>query len=503
MKADSIKKLTPNTPIIVGVGFDEDRSLDPTQCPEAYQLMVRAVRRAADDAGSAALVNQIESISVPQGMWQYRNPGKLLADALGCPSARSILAHFGILQLQLLSDLCRAIVAGEQHVGVITGGEAKFREVRAKITQQSVWNTEEPADAPAPDAYLMSPDPFCSELESLRGMRSPVEFFAIIESAIRYRQRLGLEEHRDRIARLYSGFSEIAARNPHAWDREPVAADVIRNPSPQNPMQAFPYNKLHCSQWNVNRGVAIFVCSAAKAASLGLDRARWIYPLSATQSKHVVAMAQRTELDSCRGSVLCGERALELAATTIDDITEAELYSCFPSAIQSFAHDLKLEGRCPWTVTGAMPFAGGPLNQFSLEGIARMVEVLRPGDGTETSGRRIGLVSNLSGIFGKQACALFSNVSSAAGYRFEDVTDAVARVDAPVPLNGDYTGPATVVGYTVAFAGGNPSRAIAVCDIPGGARTVATNEDRELMERMMREEYCGCVVQISDGGLFS
>ena len=47
--------------------------------------MVRAVRRAAADAGSETLLADIESISVPQGMWEYRNPGRLIADALGCP----------------------------------------------------------------------------------------------------------------------------------------------------------------------------------------------------------------------------------------------------------------------------------------------------------------------------------------------------------------------------------------------------------------------------------
>ena len=91
--------LAPNTPVIVGIGFEQETSDDPAQCAEPWQLMARAVRRAAADAGSAALLAQIESISVPQGMWEYRNPGRLIADALGCPSARSILSDLGVLQL--------------------------------------------------------------------------------------------------------------------------------------------------------------------------------------------------------------------------------------------------------------------------------------------------------------------------------------------------------------------------------------------------------------------
>jgi acetyl-CoA C-acetyltransferase len=494
--------LPPNTPVIVGIGFHQERMDDPTQCAEPYQLMVQAVRAAADDAGSEVLLKQIESICVPQGMWQYRNPGKLIADALGCPAAKSVISDLGVLQLTLLSDLCRAIAAGEQHVGVVTGGEAQFRELRSMITQRPVTDTQQPEDTTPPDVHYTSQDPFCSDLEGQRGLHLPVEFFAIIESALRYDQGLSIEEHRDRIARLYSSFSEIAAANPHAWRREPMSPEEIRNATSKNAMLAFPYTKRHCTQWNVNRAVAIIVCSAGKAQQLGLDRAGWIYPVAAVESKHVVVLAQQRRLHSHPGTILCGERALALAGITTKDLTAAELYSCFPSAIQSFARDLKLEGVCPLTVTGAMPFAGGPFNSFSLEGVATMVEVLRAAEPREASGRRVGLVSNLSGIFGKQACAVFSNVPNESGYGYDDVTATVAEIDVPLPLTGDYAGPATIVGYTVMFNRDEPSHAIAICDTPEGQRTVVRTEDKALLELMTREEFCGRVIEVSRGGWF-
>jgi acetyl-CoA C-acetyltransferase len=494
-----VKELASNTPVIVGIGFEQQPSEDPTQCAEAWQLMVRAVRSAAEDAGSEALLAQIESISVPQGMWEYRNPGKLIVDALGCPSARSILSDLGVLQLSLLSDLCRAIAAGEQHVGVITGGEAKFRDLRAAITGRPVVNSEQSEDTPPPDVHHTSSDPWASDLESRAGIAGPVELFALMESALRHEQGLDVEGHRDRVAQLYSRFSEVAAANPHAWRREPVSPREVRDPSPRNAMLAFPYTKRHSSQWNVNQAVAIIVCSAARAKQLGLERDGWIFPIAAAQSRHVVPLAQQRRLHAHPGTVLSGERALALAGIAVGDVDAAELYSCFPAAIQSFARDLKIPATCPWTVTGAMPFAGGPYNSFSLEGVARMIEVLRAGD----SGRRIGLVSNLSGIFGKQACALFSNLPGADGYQYEDLTAEVAARDLPVPLDGDYVGPATIVGYTVVFAGGVPSHAIAICDTPRGGRTVVRSEERALLESMTREEFCGRVVQVAGAVLQS
>ena len=497
-----MRKLPPNTPIIVGIGFHQERIDDPTQCAEPYQLMVRAVCNAADDAGCEDLLRQLESVSVPQGMWQYRNPGKLIAAALGCPSAKSVISDLGVLQLTLLSDLCRAIVAGAQALGVVTGGEAQFRELRSMITQQPVRDTQQPEDTPEPDVHHTSQDPFCSDLEGQRGLHLPVELFAIIESALRYHQRLSIEEHRDRIANLYSSFSQIAAANPHAWRREPMSADEIRNPSAKNSMLAFPYTKRQCTQWNVNQAVAIIVCSAAKAEQLGLRNDGWIYPLAAVESKHVVVLAQQRQLHSHPGTVLCGERAFAMAGIDTHDIVAAELYSCFPSALQSFAQDFRLEDACPLTVTGAMPFAGGPFNSFSLQGVARMVEVLRSGELGRASERRVGLVSNLSGIFGKQGCVVLSNRPNGRGYGYENITRAVARNDLPLPLAADYTGPATIVGYTVMFNRDEISHGIAICDTPNGERTVVRTEDKTLLESMTREEFCGRVIEVLNDGRF-
>jgi acetyl-CoA C-acetyltransferase len=486
-----VTAISPATPVIVGVGFAQEPSVDPRRCPEAFRLMERAARSAAADAGSDEILALVESISVPQGMWEYRNPGKLIADALGCRSARSVLSDLGVLQLTLVSDVCRAIAAGEQHVAIVTGGEAKFRELRAAITGQTVARTDD-ADAPSPDVHHTSSDPWASDLESRAGLASPVELFAIIESALRRADGLGIEEHRDRVAALYARFSAIAAANPHAWRREPLPPEAIRDPSPKNAMLAFPYTKRHSSQWNVNQAVAILVCSAERATALGLPRERWVFPIAATQSRHVVPLAQQRRLHTHPGTVLCGERALALAGVSPRELTAAELYSCFPAAIQSFARDLRRDDACPGTVTGAMPFAGGPYNSASLEGVARLVEVLR--EGPE---RRVGLVANLSGIFGKQACALFANAPGADGYRFEDLTAAVAARDVPLPLDGDHVGAATVVGYTVVHAGGAPSHAIAVCDTPAGERTVVRSDDPAVCDVMMREEFCGRTVRVA------
>src|SRR5262245_48272245 len=206
-----MRLLPPRTPVIVGVGFVQEKVDDPSACSEPYHLMVEAIRRAVGDAGSVALLGQLESITVAKGGWDYPNPGALIRDALGCPLARSILGELGVLQLQLVSDLCSAIAAGEQHVGVVTGGEAKYRMLRGTITGHPVVDTEQPPDTPPPDLHHTSSDPWVTDLEAQRGLAAPVEFYAMIESALRQRRGLDVERHRDAIAALYARLSEVAS----------------------------------------------------------------------------------------------------------------------------------------------------------------------------------------------------------------------------------------------------------------------------------------------------
>ena len=52
---------------------------------------------------------------------------------------------------------------------------------------------------------------------------------------------------------------------------------------------------------------------------------------------------------------------MDLAGVDVGDVAEADLYSCFPSAVQAFVEALGLDEARALTVTGGMSFAGGPL----------------------------------------------------------------------------------------------------------------------------------------------
>ncbi len=491
--------LAANTPVIIGVGFSQEKLDDAQASSEACQLMVKAVEDAVQDTGNAEIARQIQSITVLKGMWEYKNPGKLIADQLGCESAKSILADVGNLQLGALFDVCNAISDGELDIGVVVGGEAKYRELRAKIAGEEVTSTVQGEDDPEPDLYVGIPDPFATDTEVAAGIFMPVELFSVIESAIRADRGWSMEEHRDNIAQLYSRFSEIASQNPRAWKQEVVAADDIRNPTDKNAMLAFPYTKKFNSQWNVNQAAALLVCSAGKAKELGLDNSNWIYPLAGAQNRHVVCLAQKQQLHSQPGAVIAGKKAYELAGIQPQDVNKAELYSCFPAPVQTYARDLELEDVCEWSVSGCMAFAGGPYNHASIDSVVRMADVLREAPQDEQT---MGLVSNLSGIFGKHAVTILSNQPGANGYGFADVTEEVAKVDEPLATTLDYTGAATIAGYTVAHIANEPSHAFVYCDTPEG-RTVVKTMDKDLLQQMMTEEFVGREVDIQEDRTFT
>ncbi len=482
--------LAPNTPVLVGIGVINQRESDPAQAGEAVELMIRAAQAAGADSGVSSLLAQVQRISVPKGVWNYSNPARTIANAIGAPSATTVLAELGILQQSLFADACNLIASGELDVALVAGGEAKYRALQAMI--QGVDAPETP-QTDAPDVHLQPEQELWSEVESAAGLGMPVGFYALMESALRQAQGEDLDSHRDRVAKLYEGMAEVAKDNPHAWNRDGMAADMIRNASPKNKMLAFPYTKYHNSQWNVDQAGALLFCSVAKAEAMGIPRDKWVFPLASTESNFMVNTSQRVDLAGCPGARLAGLKALELSGLTVDDIDLLELYSCFPSAVQIYAREIGISLDQQITVTGGMTFGGGPLNNYVLQSTARMAELLR-----EQPGKK-GYVTSVSGMLTKQGFGVWSTEPNPNGFGFADVT-AEARAEAPpLEIVKVDSGEGKIVGCTVLYQGDNPFRAVVVVTLPNGKRTIAYNENPELMAQAMQEEFVGRTAQLKDG----
>src|SRR5262245_32796231 len=83
-------------PVLVGISQLEQRISDPARGKEPLELMIDAVRAAAADAGPAQqLLEKASSVRVIRGIWPYRNPAKVIDDAIGAPNPETALTPYG------------------------------------------------------------------------------------------------------------------------------------------------------------------------------------------------------------------------------------------------------------------------------------------------------------------------------------------------------------------------------------------------------------------------
>ncbi|MEX1009232.1 MAG: acetyl-CoA acetyltransferase [Acidimicrobiia bacterium] len=473
------------TPVLVGAGVAHQHIDDPELAVEAVELMAMACERAAP----SSLLANVRTILVPRGTWHYTDPGRLLAARFGA-DAHTVVGEFGVLQQTLVTRACRAIANDELDVALVVGGEAKYRDLRRQITGTPAAETEQ--SGVEPDEKLVPAQEIIPRIEIDARLTTPAAQYAVIETALRAARGQTVDMHARELAALWAGASDIAAANPDAWRRESIAPAFLSQPSDRNPMYCAPYTRWHCSQWNVDQASAFVVCSAEAAERHRVPRDMWVFPLAAVESNAMVPLSQRGQLHRCPAVSVGGEQLAAMCGFDPRDADYLDLYSCFPSAVQVQADELGLGLERPFTVTGGMTFAGGPLDNYNLQALAKMVEVLREGPGTT------GLVTCVSGMITKHGMALWSTQPPDDGFRFADVSDETRARTPILDLAPDHDGPARADGYTVVHdRRGSPERAIIVATTPDGRRCVAASTDLDLAAAMLTDEWVGRDVQVT------
>jgi acetyl-CoA C-acetyltransferase len=186
--------------------------------------------------------------------------------------------------------------------------------------------------------------------------------------------------------------------------------------------------------------------------------------------------------------------ALSGLGVTLDDVAHLDLYSCFPTVVQSACDVLGVDAfdarRIP-TITGGLTFGGGPGNNYVTHSIASMVDALR----ADPSGQ--GLVTALGWFCTKHSWGLYSATPPADGFRWADPQDAVDRQPRCVSVQRE--GVATVESYTVTHSSdGDPERLIIAARAPDGVRTWCHSTDEVLMAESETTELIGRIGEIRD-----
>lgn len=483
--------LDPRTPVLVGVGAVSQHADDPQTASEPLELMARALERAAEDAGSKALLAAVDTIWTPRGFWAYSDPGRLLAERFGASGARTVIADVGILQSTVLGRAAQALAEGQGEIAMIVGGEARDRDARCR--RQGVEAPVTLQTEPLPDETLRPDAEIMGRFEIDLGLITPTIQYAMIDNALRYHEGQSIEAQRAELAALWGDFNRVAVANPDAWNRTPMTGDEIVTPDAANRLLSFPYTKFLVSQWNVNQAGGLILCTLGKARALGLDERRFIYPLAVVDSEHMVTLSERAEIHRSPGFELAGARALELLGRGIEEIDHIELYSCFPAAVRIQQRELGISLSRRVTETGGMTFGGGPLNNFVIQSWVKMVERLREDPGSR------GLVTAVSGLITKQGVSLLGPEPEIP-FVHDRVSEQAKSAWKTIRVEPEAEGRATVSTYTVSTARDAASGVALVCDFDESRRTLRVVQDPDLAEEAMREELCGREVELLPGG---
>ena len=371
--------MDPQTPVLVGACAVQQRCEHPDEGVEPVELMIRALERAAEDAGSRDLLARADVVRVPRGFWDYPRPGPALAERFGA-TRRAHPARASSACSRRRSSARAARDIAERARATSCSSRAARRSTARSA--RSILGVEAPLTRCEPASH---PTRCCGRTrEILQPARAAggartcrCTQYAMIENALRF-----AEKQRSRRAPRRDGARSRRARarsrrgNPDAWDRD-AACTPTRSAAPaaRNRMLAFPYTKLHNSQWNVDQAAGLILCSLETARALGLARGALRLPARGRRREpHGAARGAAGARSACPASRTPGRRALAHAGLAAAERGRARALQLLPGGGARAAARARHRRGAPLTVTGGMAFAGGPLNNFVLQALAKMVE---------------------------------------------------------------------------------------------------------------------------------
>ena len=476
-------------PVLVGVGQVTDHwdgTAGSDGAPSPNSLCVAASKIALEDAGVAATeidtlaVVRIFEDSVPGDRHPHGHntnlPGTIARD-IGAEPERAIYAAVGGQSpQQLANEMAARIYAGEVECALVTGSEAnKASKAARKHNVDIDWS--DGADLAVEDRGMG--DMLLSRAEIKHGIIAPAYFYALFENAMAARDGQTRSERRQEMSSLFAKFAAVAAANPNSqFDTKDFDAAFLATPSKANYSFADPFLKWHIAQDAVNQSGAFLIMSEDKADALGVAADKRVYLHGGGEAGDDY-ISERPKLDGSWAMDIAINRALGQAGKTAKDIAAFDLYSCFPCAVFSSMDVLGIDHQTetrPLTLTGGLPFFGGPGNNYSMHGIVSMTEWLRAHQGD------FGLVLANGGWMTKEAVGIWSTERPGT---FTPIESA-AKPNEKIHLH-DAPGEGRVETYTVTYGKNGPTSGIIFGRTENGDRFIAAAAP-DAMPRLMEEK---------------
>ena len=489
-------------PVLVGCGQITQREPDPRAALAPLDLMAQAALRAAGDSGAGAqLLQSLDSIAVirlfadtsprfacPFG--RYTNPPLSLARRIGASQARQLVytQPGGNMPQWCINRLSEAVTRGEIGAALVVGAEALATQKAAqRAALPLVWD-EDPGGLPA-ESWGVARRGW-SEVEDLHGARAAITMYPMFENAIRGALGRSIAEHQAAMGELLARFATVAAANPLADRRAGYSAAQIAQPAADNPLIAFPYTRLMSANAYIDQGAALILTSVARARQLGIPREKWVFLHGCADAHDHWLVSDRRDYHSSPAMAAVFRQAFSMAGRTLDDIALFDIYSCFASAVEVAcqAMGLSTADARGLTVTGGLPYFGGPGNNYVTHSIAEMMSRLRAAPG------KWGLVTANGNYLTKHSAGIYSTERPAQAFAPQDPAVMQAELDRVphppfVPLA---EGEASIETYTVTHDRQGPNGAVVIGRLDDGSRFIAnTAPDAGLWEQMQRQDFLG------------
>jgi acetyl-CoA C-acetyltransferase len=144
----------------------------------------------------------------------------------------------------------------------------------------------------------------------------------------------------------------------------------------------FPYAKYLNAVMATEQSAGVLIASEEMADRLGVPTDKRVYWRGgAFRAENPWNVSERPSFSTSPAIQTCHRTALANAGIELDDIDLIDFYSCFPIAVAMACEMLGLAQDDPrgFSITGGLPYAGGPGSSYSFHSLATAIERLQSG----------------------------------------------------------------------------------------------------------------------------
>lgn len=503
----------PRTPVLVGVGQFTERIDDADyRGMSAVELATEATRAALADTGVdvakvAAAVDTVFGLRqfeisgpMPTPLGKSNNYPRSVMNRVGGDPRRVVLEPVGGQSPQkLVTEAGNAIVAGDADVVVIMGSEpgstARYFANRAGASEATGQGSTKPDFTEHVEGQLEDRGhqifSYIDDYTVQHGLTGAPVQYGLLDNARRAGLGLGVAEYRRQMAELFAPLSKVAAKNPFSSSPVERSVDEIVTVTGDNRMICDPYPRLLVARDTVNQGAAAVITSVETARRLGVPEEKWVY-VHGHSDMIEQALLERADLGASPAAVLAIEEGLRVAGLTADDISTFDLYSCFPFPVFVACAALGIAGDDPrgLTLTGGLPYFGGPGNSYSLHAIAETVTEMRNSPG------RFGFVGANGGIMSKYSVGIYSTAPVEwRTDRSDELKDRIAALP-KIDVTKQPEGAATIETYSVRYDWPIRTGVIVGRLVADGTRFMAITDDEDLVALMSDGDPLGAAINV-------